>query len=720
MLDAGLQLGPYTILSAVGKGGMGEVYRAMDTRLGREVAVKTLPEHLVQDAAAVQRFEREAKVLASLSHPNILTIYDVGAEHGLHFVVMELLRGETLRERMNRIAIPWEMAIDLVIAVGEGLSAAHSQHITHRDLKPENIFLTADDHVKILDFGLARQTQGKLSESRDLVETASNLSEPGMLIGTLGYMSPEQVMGQSADIRSDIFSLGCIFYEMLAGIKPFSRQTQVESLAAILKEKPVTLANTPNPFSVKLDHVIMHCLEKRPEHRFQSVGDLMFALREILQDHSAIHEDSQELSVAVLYFENLSGLPEDEYFRDGMTEDVITELSKIRRLKVFSRSTVVAYRDKPGAASEVGRLLHAAYVLEGSVRRSANRFRITARLVRTDVGHSVWSERYDRQVEDIFELQDDLARSIANALRITLSGQEEKEIASRPTGNPEAYDYYMRGRALFRRRTRLDLEHAYQMFERAAQLQPDFALGFAGMSYVSGLLYDWYGRESSWISKATVAADRALELEPQLPEGLVARALIAWGKRNFDDAIDYTRLAISKKPHCDGAYWILGASLFFSDRPQDAADLAEQAVEASGDDYNVYIPYLNAMHRLGRSETARRLRESWTQVLKRQLEWVPEDARARLMLANIHSMVGQKKEAIREIEEGIALRPNDSNILYNAACVYGNLQMKQESLVYLKKAVENGIKLGAWMAMDPDLAILHDDDEFKALIKAAT
>lgn len=717
MLDSGLQLGPYTILAPVGKGGMGEVYRALDTRLSREVAVKTLPEHLVADLNAVQRFEREAKALASLSHPNILTIYDVGSSGDIHFVVMELLKGETLRERMNRSPIPIEKAIELLMAVAQGVSAAHTQHITHRDLKPENIFITADDRIKILDFGLAKHSENRSAVTQSVIETSPELSTPGMLVGTLGYMSPEQVLGRDADERSDIFSLGCVLYEMLAGSRPFSRDTHVETLAAILREDPAPLTTTARRFSPGLDSVLKNCLAKDPSRRFQSVQDLISSLQIVLQGRFVAMESAPDLSIAVQYFENLSASREDEYFRDGITEDVITELSKIKKLKVISRSNVVGYRDKPVSSMEIAQQLHASYVLEGSIRRAGARFRITARLVAASDGHSVWNERYDREMQDIFDLQDELARSIAHALRITLSGQEQEDLAERPTDNPEAYDYYLRGRSHYRRRTRQDLEHALRMYERAVELQPDFALAYAGISISSSLIYVWYGNEPEWIKRGEESAERALSLAPHLPEALVAQSLMAFGRQNYEQAADLARQAISKKPHCDSAFNLLAASLFASDRLQEAADLADRAVEHSGDDYNTYIPIINAMGRLNQPDAAARLRQRLVQALQQQLDWVPEDARARVMLANYYAMSGQKREAIREAEEAVALRPKDANILYNSACVYGNLGMKSECLSVLRKAADVGLSLASWIEKDPDLACVRDDPEFKKIVE---
>ena len=424
-----------------------------------------------------------------------------------------------------------------------------------------------------------------------------------------------------------------------------------------------------------------------------------------------------EKSIAVLYFENLSGAKEDEYFRDGMTEDVITELSKVKSLQVFPRSAVLAYRDKLVTAPEIGRQLDAAYVLGGSLRRAGNRLRITVQLVDSRTGHSVWAERYDRELEDVFEVQDEIASSISQALRITLSPQEEKAIASKPTENLKAYDYYLRGRSYARRCTRPDLEFAMQMYERAIALDPSFALAYAGLGIACGLFYDWHERDPRWIDKALAASERALELEPQLAEGLAARARLSWAQRKYEEAADYARRAIERKPDCENAYWTLGQAYFASDRWTEAAELAERAVEASGADYNVYVPYMMALESLGRGEAARSLRQRHNRALEQHLEQVLDDVRARILLSSNYASLGNEDDAIREVQKAVALRPNDSNILYNAACTYGILQQKVEALTLLKKARNAGFAMRDWLARDPDLACLHGDPEFERLLE---
>jgi TolB-like protein/Flp pilus assembly protein TadD len=418
----------------------------------------------------------------------------------------------------------------------------------------------------------------------------------------------------------------------------------------------------------------------------------------------------------VLYFENLSGQKEDEYFRDGMTEDVITELLKVKNLKVFPRAAVLAFRDKPVTAPEVGQQLNANYVLSGSLRRAGNRLRVTAQLVETRTGHGVWAERFDRTLEDVFEVQDEIARSITQALRITLTPQEERAIARKPTDNAEAYDCFLRGRSYSLRLTRADLEFAMQMYEQAIALDPGFALAYAETAIACAEIYWIHEPDEKWLDRGRKACERALELDPQLAEGYAARARILEGEKKFDEAVRSARRALELNPNVGAAYYALGRSLFLSDRLEEAADIAGRAIEVGGDNYNVFVPFIMSLERLGRNESAMQLREGRMRALERQLEMVPEDTRARILLSTNYAHFGKVDAAVREAQRALALRPNDTNILYNAACTYAVVCKKNDALALLKRLKEMHFPEFEWAARDPDLASLRDEPEFLALI----
>src|SRR6266508_889508 len=484
---------------------------------------------------------------------------------------MELLEGQTLSAMISSGPLELGTLLDLAIQIADALESAHGKGIVHRDLKPANIFVNSRGQAKILDFGLAKIGMARPAPDASGMVTmarADDLTKAGTTMGTVSYMSPEQARGQLTDARTDLFSLGAVIYQMATGAPPFPGETSAIIFEAILNREPAAV-NQVNPrLPVDLNRIIGRALEKDRNLRYQTANDMkadMLRLKRDIDSGSgrapAGSESSREpakaagRSVAVLYLENLSGVKEDEYLRDGVTEDIITELSKIKGLKIFSRPTVLAYRDKPVTPAQIGQQLGAAYVLGGSLRRAGTRLRINAQREDKHTDFPVWSERYDREMQDVFELQDEIARKIAEALRITLTRQDEEALAAKPTDNLQAYDLYLRGKSYARRLTRQDLEFGLQMFENAVSVDPQFALANAAIANVCAQHYYRHGHDPVWMERAKGASERATALAPQLPEAAVARGWVLYAAAQYDDAIRVVRQAIERKPDCEGAYF---------------------------------------------------------------------------------------------------------------------------------------------------------------------
>ncbi|HSL20309.1 MAG TPA: protein kinase [Vicinamibacterales bacterium] len=581
-LASGTTLRQYEILEPIGAGGMGEVYRARDSRLGRDVAIKVLPEHLSGDPQVRARFDREARAIAALSHPNLLSIHEFTLAGDTPFAVMELLEGETLRARLSAGPLPWKRALEIAQSVAEGLAAAHAKGIIHRDLKPENIFLTRHGVVKILDFGLASRAAGVgASAAVTTVETVS-----GMVLGTFGYIAPEQLQGLGCDGRSDVFSLGCVLYEMLTGRLPFAAGTAQETIAATLRDPVPPLPVLDPPAPPELARIVDHCLARPLERRFGSARDLALALQAILQGSGPVpllpgrRKGVRGKSIAVLPFENPASHPATEYLADGLTESIINMLSQLPGIRVVPRTSVFRYKGVTVDPGTVALALNARTLLTGRLSPRGDAMHIQAELIDAATESQIWGEQYRRPISDLQALQEEIAWHISEALRIKLTGQQKKKLHRQTTASSEAYQEYLRGRFEWNKWTPVGFRNAVDHFQRAIEVDANFALGWAGLGDAYGALsYYHFMPPREGFPRAEAAARRALEIDPQLAEAhltlAVGRLFYGW---NTAEAEKSFKRAIQLKPTLALAHSFYAFCLWAQDRLPEALEEAREGL----------------------------------------------------------------------------------------------------------------------------------------------
>jgi serine/threonine protein kinase/Flp pilus assembly protein TadD len=732
------RLGPYEVLDVLGSGGMGDVYRARDTRLERDVAVKVLSESMTNDTQALARFQREARAVAALSHPNILVLHDIGSEQGITYVVTELLEGESLGKRLKAGRLEWRQALEIAGAALEGLAAAHAKGIIHRDIKPDNVFLTRDGGVKILDFGLARLEAGPktLPPGPALAATLSWETSPGMVMGTVTYMSPEQVRGEPADARSDLFGFGCMLYEMLCGYRPFDGPTNADTMVRILQFSPHAFIESSSTWPAALGRVVLRCLEKIPADRYQTARELSIALKTIARGPGAGDTGPQDRtetsvsppdsgamkrrlgpSIAVLPFLNMSSDKENEYFSDGLAEELMTVLSKVEGLHVASRTSAFAFKGKNEDVRKIGEQLNVKTVLEGSVRKSGNRLRIAAQLVNVADGYHLWSETYNRQMEDVFAIQDEIAQNIAKALRVILTEKDKRALENAQAADVEAYDHYLRGRQFFHQFRRQGFELAIQMFRRAIEIDPTYARAQAGIANCHSLLFRYFDPNPEHMRQANEASRKALELAPDLAEAHVSRGMAASLSGDFEEATREYETAIRLDPRLYDARYFFGRACLTRGKLLQAAELFEQACQLDPDDYQAASHLTSIYAGLGRKSDSLAASRRCLARIEKRLALNAEDARAYNLGAVVLSQMGEASRALEWAGMAQALGPEEPLILYNIACVYSLLGQTEKALDCLEQAVKHGFGQKEWIDNDSDLTPLHGEGRYQELLK---
>jgi serine/threonine protein kinase/Flp pilus assembly protein TadD len=705
--------GSYTIDRELGRGGMATVYLAQDAKHDRVVALKVLHPDLAASLGP-ERFLREIKLAARLNHPHILPLFDSGEADGFLYYVMPYVEGESLREKLDReqqLAV--EEAVHHGRAIASALDYAHRQGIVHRDIKPENVMLY-EGEAMVMDFGIAKA----------VAAGSDTLTQTGMMVGTPAYVSPEQAAGETnLDGKSDQYSLACVVYEMITGERPFSGATPQAVMAKRFSESPKPLRAIRSAVPESVEKAVSRALSTDGSGRYATTAQFGQALASgsvttpTNTSTVPVSQVSHAKSVAVLPFANLSADPDSEYFTDGMADEIINALSKIQSLRVASRTSSFAFKGKSEDIGEIGRKLKVSTVLEGSMRKMGNKLRITAQLINAADGYQLWSERYDREMEDVFAIQDDISQAIVKALKLILSEGEKKQIEKARAVNVQAYDYYLRGRQYYYIH-RKSLEYARQMFNRAAETDPEYARAHAGIADTCSLLYMYYDAREFNLKQADFASAKALELEPDLAEAHVARGLAVSLSKRFAEAESEFETAMKLDPKLfEAAYWY-GRALEAEGRFAEAAKMYERAQTLRPEDYQAPSFLAQAYRAQGMMEESNAADRRAIKLMLERLELNPSDARAANLLAATYATQGETEKAVDFAERSIAIDPDDAMLLYNLCCTYALLGRNDDAIGCLERAVDKGFGHREWIDHDPDLNQLRGSPRFESIMRA--
>jgi|CZLA01.1.fsa_nt_gi serine/threonine-protein kinase len=781
----GLRLGHYLVVERIGAGGMGEVYRARDEHLDRDVAIKVLPPETFSDDSARKHFRTEALALSKLNHPNIATIHDFDTQQEVDFLVMEYVSGVTLSERIANHALPEKECTRLGLQLVEGLAAAHEQRVIHRDLKPNNLRLTPDGRLKILDFGLAKLAPPAKPES-----DADTESETQTGAGTLPYMSPEQLQGEAVDARSDIWAAGTVLYEMATGHTAFHEKTATATAGAILHKPVAPPGRLTHGLSPHLEDIILKCLEKEAENRYQSAKELAVDLRRLGAPSAGASVRTAEPkpwrrlvraaiaslatlftvvallvafntgswrdrlmgrgghvrigSLAVLPLLNLSRDPEQDYFADGMTEALITDLAKSTDLRVISRTSVMHYKETEKPLPEIARELHVDAVVEGSVQRSENRVRITAQLIRAATDQHLWADSYERDLQDILGLQNEVAHAITQQIEGRLNQKNEAGRESFRPVNPEAYEAYLKGRYFWNKRDRASLEKSLAYFNEAIAKDPNYGLAYAGLADVYVVIgSDWATAPKDVNEQAKAAAQKALAIDDSLVEAHTSLASIYHNEWNWQGAEREFKRAIELNPSYATAHHWYSIYLATAGRFDESVKEAKKAVELDP------LSLIISASLGNRLNEARRYEEAANQCRK-TLDMDPNFGLAHLCIGISYVNEGRFPEGISELQKGMELLPGDPYSMeelgiayalsgdrararevltklkgssqphlpaYSIAMVYAGLADKEQTISWLKRGCDERNDDMVYMKIEPVLDPFRTDPRFQDLIR---
>jgi serine/threonine protein kinase/Tfp pilus assembly protein PilF len=810
--------GRYEVIEALGVGGMGEVYRVEDKKVGQDVALKLIKPEIAANKKTIDRFRNELKTARMISHRNVCRVFDLGEEKGTYFITMEHVAGEDLKSFMRRSKqLALGTAISITKQVCEGLAEAHRLEVVHRDLKPGNIMIDKEGNARIMDFGIARSLEAK------------GMSGEGAIVGTPEYMSPEQVEGKEVDQRSDIYSLGILLYEMVIGRVPFEGDTALSIAMKHKGEAPKSPRSINPNVPDDLNRLILKCLEKDKNARYQTAAEVetelekiekslptkervipgrkpltsreitvKFSLKKLMIPALALIAvvvaaiafliimpkkekqpvDPNRLSIAVLPFENASGSEEDETFSDGITEDITTQLSKIGELEVKSQTSMKKYKNSPKGIKEIGLELGVASILEGSVRRADNQVRITTRLVDSIKDRQIWAESYDKELKEIFSIQSDIALQIATALRAKLTPAEKGRIEKKPTENPKAYEFYLKGREYYYRGRKEDNEQAIELFNKALELDPNYALAYAGMADAYFQRWQMFGFPKTWLDNAIETSQKAIALDPNLAEAYKALALGYYGKGwirksielsqkavdlnpnsytalyflgrmyedigEYDKALPLLRKAMAVSPAMSGPYSVFGDCYVGLDDYQQGEEWLKKALEIQPDSHNPHDALFHLYLAAGRLEEAimegqkilslypdrqsnflypGRAERFAGHLDKAQSYLEKAGSGAAVDLGYVYWKTGKRDQAQKLLQSVLVTLKNEADsgneswkVRRNIAGINAILGNKEEALQWLQKAIDAGFLSCRYIARDPTFESLRDDERFKQIM----
>ena len=693
---------------------MATVYLAQDLKHQRKVAIKVLHPYLAVNLGP-ERFLREIQIAAQLQHPHIVPLYDSGQAGDLLYYVMPYIEGESLRQRLEREKrLPLEDAIHVGRTVASALDYAHRHQVVHRDIKPENVMLH-EGEAMVTDFGIAKAVTAAASDT---------LTQTGATVGTPAYMSPEQASGVvDLDGRSDIYSLGCMVYEMLTGRTPFVGPTAQAIIAQSFTTPPQPLRASREGVPEWMESAVGRALAKDAVDRFDTAAQFAQALKLSgvatppgATRVSAAAAPAATKSIAVLPFVNMSADPENEYFTDGIAEEIINALSKVQALRVASRTSSFAFKGKNQDIRKVGEQLNVGTVLEGSVRKAGAKLRVTAQLVNVADGYQLWSDRYDRELQDVFAIQDEIAGNIVRALRVVLSDAEKRAIERAATDNVKAYEYYLRGRQFFHQFRRTGMQFARRMFERAIEVDPDYALAHAGVADCCSFLYMYWDGSKANLEGAESASRKALTLDPERAEAHASRGFAVSLSRQYDEARQEFETAILLDPKLYEAHYFYARACFQEGKLEDAVRHYEDASRARPEDYQALVLMSAPLKALGREDEALAALRRGLEVAERHLELNPDDVRALYLGAGALAQLGERERGLDWTRRAYAIDSEDPGVLYNVACSFANMGMIDDAIACLEKAVQNGFGHREWLENDSDLNPVRADPRFQTLL----